>query len=541
MRNYANVSEQSGIVAGSGGYNVRVGGNVDLAGGVIGSIADPAKNSLSANSLTWSDISNRSEASSSSLGVSLTPGGIPVPVVGQPAKEEDKGVARATLTPGQLTLTNQTQDLASLNTDLSKANTTVDPFDIERLKAKQESAAALSALANIAVGDISAKLGFAEGSPAKIALHAAVGGLVAQLAGGNAGSGALAGGLSEVVNGVLQQVLSANPNLTDDQKSAITQWVAAIVGAAVGGETGAAAGLDNVNYNFLTHKQSEDLAKELKGCDGAGDPAACKAAVSDKYSQIDFDQDRQLDACRTRQCVQDLLGDLNDDPRFAYLDVMRLQELGVSESLAQRLLSYQVMERWLTGDSTVFEQKIMDVASGVGYCEDHGQSSGCFATGQALKYVSSTVTEFAYGAIGLRVGQFGGAAPAHATKEGIVNYYGPLKEGPLPAKIANTFRSGAYYEVLTTQPTKLYRVYGGSAGEIGAYWTRTKPLGPVQSISDSALLPQWGNNATKVVEIDVPVGTKFYEGVAAPQGGLVGGGNQIFFDTKVDPSWKVGQ
>ena len=48
-----------------------------------------------------------------------------------------------------------------------------------------------------------------------------------------------------------------------------------------------------------------------------------------------------------------------------------------------------------------------------------------------------------------------------------------------------------------------------------------------------------GNNATNVVEIDVPIGTTFYEGVAAPQGGLVGGGNQVFFDTKVDPSWKV--
>ncbi|MDR5011738.1 hemagglutinin repeat-containing protein [Agrobacterium fabacearum] len=294
--NYANVSEQSGIIAGSGGYNVRVGGNVDLAGGVIGSTADPAENTLSANSLTWSDIGNRSEASSSSLGISLTPGGIPVPVVGQPAKEEDQGVARATLTPGQLTLTNQTQDLAALNTDLSNANTTADPFDIERLKAKQESAAALSALANIAVGDISAKLGFAEGSPAKIALHAAVGGLVAQLAGGNAGSGALAGGLSEVVNGVLQQVLSANPNLTDDQKSAITQWVAAIVGAAVGGETGAAAGLDNVNYNYLNHADNEKLNEAKASC-ARGDQSAC--AEKARLEAKDEQQQREYLDCRS--------------------------------------------------------------------------------------------------------------------------------------------------------------------------------------------------------------------------------------------------
>ena len=115
----------------------------------------------------------------------------------------------------------------------------------------------------------------------------------------------------------------------------------------------------------------------------------------------------------------------------------------------------------------------------------------------------------------------------------VANHYGPLNERPVPEKIASTFRSGTYDEVITTEPTKLYRVYGGdSADEMGTYWTRKKPSGPVQSISDSAFLPQWGNNATNVVEIDVLIGTTFYEGVAAPQDGLVGGG-------KVDPSWKV--
>jgi filamentous hemagglutinin len=314
---YANVSEQSGIIAGSGGYRVTVGDNVVLIGGLIGSTADPVNNDLTASSLTWSNIENRSEASTS-----LSPSGLPVPVVGQPAQEDDHGVARATLSPGQLTLTNQSQDLAGLNSDLSKANTTVEPFDIDQLRAKQESAAALSALLNIAVGDISSKLGFDEGSPEKVALHAAVGALVSIVAGGDIGAGALAGAVSEIANGVLQDVLKANPNLTDEQKSAITQWGAAIVSVATGGETGAAAALDNVNYNFLTHRQIDDLAKELRDCASAADPAACKTAVSDKYSKLDFEQDRLLDACRTRQCVQDLLGDLINDPRFAYLDLL---------------------------------------------------------------------------------------------------------------------------------------------------------------------------------------------------------------------------
>lgn len=52
-------------------------------------------------------------------------------------EEEDQGVARATLTPGNLSLANQTQDLASLNTDLSNANSQGDPLTIARLKAMQ--------------------------------------------------------------------------------------------------------------------------------------------------------------------------------------------------------------------------------------------------------------------------------------------------------------------------------------------------------------------------------------------------------------------
>jgi filamentous hemagglutinin len=53
------------------------------------------------------------------------------------------------------------------------------------------------------------------------------------------------------------------------------------------------------------------------------------------------------------------------------------------------------------------------------------------------------------------------------------------------------------------------------------------------------LSPQWGNTAVNVVAIEIPAGTKFYEGVAAAQGGLVGGGSQVLFpkDVKIDPSW----
>jgi filamentous hemagglutinin len=99
-----------------------------------------------------------------------------------------------------------------------------------------------------------------------------------------------------------------------------------------------------------------------------------------------------------------------------------------------------------------------------------------------------------------------------------------------------TFRGGSYTEMVTSETTTLYRVHGGAAGELGSYWTRTAPTGPLQSRIDGAILPEWGNTATGVSTIRVPAGTRIFDGFAAPQGGLVGGGSQVIIQ-KVDPSW----
>ena len=65
---FASVGEQSGIRAGSGGYQIDVKGNTDLKGGlIVGGTAE--KNSLSTDTLTVSDIENRAHYSASSIGI----------------------------------------------------------------------------------------------------------------------------------------------------------------------------------------------------------------------------------------------------------------------------------------------------------------------------------------------------------------------------------------------------------------------------------------------------------------------------------------
>jgi RHS repeat-associated protein len=106
--------------------------------------------------------------------------------------------------------------------------------------------------------------------------------------------------------------------------------------------------------------------------------------------------------------------------------------------------------------------------------------------------------------------------------------------GPLPAEIANTFRSGTYTELVTTGETTLYRAYGGESRQLGSYWTRTPVAGPLQTRMDSAL--PLGNTAESVVSITVPAGTRIFEGAAAPNFGHLGGGSQVFIP-RVDPTW----
>ncbi len=113
--------------------------------------------------------------------------------------------------------------------------------------------------------------------------------------------------------------------------------------------------------------------------------------------------------------------------------------------------------------------------------------------------------------------------------------FNPLEAGPLQ-DVALTFRSATYMERTLKKATTLYRVIGKDDNPAGSFWTTTKPTGSVQSMLDSAILPEWGNPATNVVKITVPAGTRIYQGIAAPQGGLLGGGIQVYIP-QVEPQW----
>jgi filamentous hemagglutinin len=110
--NYASVTEQSGIKAGDGGFQVDVKGNVDLKGGAITSTQAAIENNKNTftkgGTLTTSDIQNQAsyEAKSVSVSVGTGSGGMNIPGQGLSAAltgagmGKDKGSASSTTTAG---------------------------------------------------------------------------------------------------------------------------------------------------------------------------------------------------------------------------------------------------------------------------------------------------------------------------------------------------------------------------------------------------------------------------------------------------------
>ena len=119
---YSSVVDQAGIYAGKDGFDIHVGKNTDLKGAVIASTATPNKNTISTDTLTWSDIHNKARysASSSGIGYSSNKGFTPTP--GMPVKGDADSTTKSAISPGTIDVrSNPNTDLSGLSRDPSEA------------------------------------------------------------------------------------------------------------------------------------------------------------------------------------------------------------------------------------------------------------------------------------------------------------------------------------------------------------------------------------------------------------------------------------
>ena len=247
---WKSVTHQAGIYAGEDGYNINVGNGTTLEGAVIKSEAPKAKNTLTTKSLEMKDIQNEAEYTYSNNGIGYNYYGSKkkleemkandkkgydkiynsiglVPNLGVGSKGKANSTTQSAISDGILTVDGKEIDTKTINTNTENTLHQLDKiFDKKKIEERQELARLFAKNAFEEVHRLSDKYDWKDGSAQKVALHAAIGEIAAQLAGNPNGSGAVAAGINELaINKIIDKIGKEHP----DQ----IQLLSAVLGGAV--------------------------------------------------------------------------------------------------------------------------------------------------------------------------------------------------------------------------------------------------------------------------------------------------------------------
>ena len=285
---YDSVTDQSGIYAGKEGFDINVGENTDLKGGIISSEAEAEKNKISTGTLTYEDIHNKAEYEAGSMGINIDTGkdaedneaGV-TPNIGMPAEDKAESDTKATIAEGEIEIRDkdkQKQDLKDLNRDTRNSlNKLGEIFDKTKVEEKQEFAGLFQEVAHSYIGDLTGKLSSEE----KAVLNSLVDGLVAEWTSGNFLAGASGTALLESMQSAINEI----------KDPALKQIAAAMIGTVAGeiaggnAQAGASGAISTEKYNEMMHKQVKnkmDLIDKVWS-----DNSLTKAEKEEKINQIE--------------------------------------------------------------------------------------------------------------------------------------------------------------------------------------------------------------------------------------------------------------
>ena len=264
---YESVTDQSGIYAGKEGFDINVGENTDLKGGIISSEAEKDKNKISTGTLTYEDIKNKAEyeAGSTGINVDTSPGaekkdaGV-TPNIGVGAKDDAESTTKATVSEGEIEIRdkeNQKQDLAGLNRDTKNSlNKLGEIFDKSKVQEKQEFAGMFQEIAHNYIGDLTGKISKEE----KAFLNSFIDGIIAQWNSGDFLAGASGTALLESMQSAISEI--EDPALKQIAAGAL----GAIAGEIVSGnaQTGASGAISTERDNHLPHEEQEKFVQDIR-------------------------------------------------------------------------------------------------------------------------------------------------------------------------------------------------------------------------------------------------------------------------------------
>ena len=275
---FDSVTSQSGIHAGSDGYEITVKENTRLKGGLIDSVANADKNRLTTGTLAWEDMKNSADYKAGGLGISyaskdegtrLNERGL-TPSISPAIRGSADSTTKSAVSEGTITITDrehQKQDISKLNRDTQNSlNQLQEIFDKTKVEEKQELVGMLEKYGNQALHTYAESKGWKDGSTEKMLLHGAFGALMGDMAGGSAATGVLSGSVNEYVIGYLtktkgEEWIQQNPDTV--------QWISTGVGATIGASandlaTGAGISLNSSKWNYLGFElpETEHLLEE---------------------------------------------------------------------------------------------------------------------------------------------------------------------------------------------------------------------------------------------------------------------------------------
>lgn len=287
---YASVTNQAGIYAGDGGYNVQVNHATTLTGGIIKGSPDKSKNRLSSNSLKMNDIQNEASYSAKTSGYSLSttkrtknnPIGITgSPKMGIPVKGSAKSTTHSAISEGIIEIAEK-ESLEKINHDTEQALNKLAPiFDKKTVEEKQILLNKLSEHGYKLIGDVSAhqqtilldkavkakmkgenakadkyyqeSKKWGDNGIYKVSLHASLGGFLSNYSGSNIISGVKASGVNESLQSLINK--STNPEFR--------KIISLVIGKVVSGDTGGALAEKATTYNWLEHQNRQDLNYDI--------------------------------------------------------------------------------------------------------------------------------------------------------------------------------------------------------------------------------------------------------------------------------------
>jgi len=267
---YRSVIEQTGIQAGEGGFHIDVAGKTTLDGAAIASTADPELNYFRTGSLEWKDIVNEAKFKATQASVSGGGGTGGGSVTGSFQNKSDSatstthaGIAGGTLIVDDGSGAGIARGVTELQQDGLK-----EIFDARKVAEQLQIQQVAGELGFQAAGTLAEKMGWAEGSKEKVALHAAVGAAVAALGGGNVLGGAAGAALNQQLVPVLRKAIedagvkeSDNPATFNALMQAASLAVGSVAGAS-GASTALAADVNNRQLHPIEKKViSEEIAE----------------------------------------------------------------------------------------------------------------------------------------------------------------------------------------------------------------------------------------------------------------------------------------